>query len=359
MSPLSRSMRCHRNAIRLLFGIVVLIAGFCSFLSCSIFNLNSPDAFETNSLPNLEFESKIWTATREQADWRISKATILYEPSTKTHNASFSALHAFHDKYFNYNTHALRTPIVRGTLNKFLYLQSLIINELQRPVEQRIEWVLYFNAAVMLANPHIPLHHFLPPVTDFETFKSLSIIAAKSKSDHINTSVFFIRVSGNSLRILTEVMETIYNAPYTEAYENEDNDGGLASAALQTILFQDRHRDKVIFQSQEWYNSTSSLFYQPYFPTQAHRLLAMSETLVADPEQSHVFPDTADVHYFWHTVRDARRVLDEAKEKGYTSEEGVWWETVSELKEWVELRAWDIEELERRVMALSVGLNDD
>jgi hypothetical protein len=359
MLPFNRSMRRHRDAIRLVFGIIVFVAGFCSFLGRSVSNLNVPNTFETSSFPNLEFESRPWTPAREQADWRTLKATIIYASSEKTHNTCNFALHAFHNEYFNYETRVLRTPIVRGALNKFLHLQSLIINELQRPVEHQMEWILYFDDAVMLANPHIPLHHFLPPVTDLETFKSLSIIVTKSESDCLNTSVFFIRVSGISLRILTEVMETIYNAPYTKAYENEDNDGGLASATLQNILFQEHHRDKVIFQPREWYNSTASMFYQPYFPTLAHRLLPICETLVVDDEQSQIFPDTADVHRFWHTVSEARRLLDEAKEKGSTSEEGVRWETVKDVKGWLELRAWDTEELERRVTASSAGLKDD
>jgi hypothetical protein len=59
-------------------------------------------------------------------------------------------------------------------------------------------------------------------------------------------------------------------------------------------------------------------------------------------------------------VSEARRVLNEAKERGQTAEEGDW----VELRAWdavevdrVELRAWDAVEVDRRVEALREGLD--
>jgi hypothetical protein len=69
---------------------------------------------------------------------------------------------------------------------------------------------------VILSTDQIPLHTFLPPVTDVETFKTLSIITTKPDSSNLSTSVFFFRVSGNSLRMLTETMAYIYTTPFQE-----------------------------------------------------------------------------------------------------------------------------------------------
>jgi hypothetical protein len=56
------------------------------------------------------------------------------------------------------------------------------------------------------------LHTFLPPVSDVETFKTLSIITTKpdARQRNLSTSVFFIRVSGDSLRMLIEAMAYLY-----------------------------------------------------------------------------------------------------------------------------------------------------
>ena len=72
-----------------------------------------------------------------------------------------------------------------------------------------------------------------------------------------------------------------------------------------------------------------------------------------------MFPDADTVHRFWHVVSEARRVFNEAKEKGHTSEQGELWEMVGEVKEWVEGRAWNTEELERSVRVLREGLDID
>jgi len=38
--------------------------------------------------------------------------------------------------------HVLRSRIVKGALNKPLWLQELITSELRKPVEKRVEWIL-------------------------------------------------------------------------------------------------------------------------------------------------------------------------------------------------------------------------
>ncbi|KAI4910507.1 uncharacterized protein J4E92_010435 [Alternaria infectoria] len=350
-------LRLYCNKTRLLIGTILLLVTLHVLSGCSIFNLIPSGTSATPNLPNDLSEFLPWVPTRSQSDLRISKATVLYD--SKKHDTGTLALDDLHTQNFGYTSHVLQTPIVRGALNKFLYLQSLIITELQKPIEDQKEWILYHDPTVILANQHIPLHHFLPPITDVETFKTLSIIATKSESEELSAAVFFIRVSGGSLRILTEAMEMIYNLP-DNGDENEEFN--VAATVLQTILSRPHHLAKAIYQPREWYNGTSSLFYQPYYRTLAHRLLPVHYTQImpgGKEGSSLMCPDADTVHRFWHVVREARHVLNEAKEKGHTSEQGEWWEMVREVKEWVEGRAWDTEELERRVRVLREGLDID
>jgi hypothetical protein len=217
----------------------------------------------------------------------------------------------------------------------------------------------------------MPLHTFLPPITDVETFKTLSIIATKpGTSDQyrhpdISTGIFFIRVSGDSLRILTEAMVVMY--PFHPTQQSEDT----FTKALQRVLEADQNRDKAIYQPCEWYDgsvhSNGAMFRQPLslvggpgqnlvdleFYLQA---LDMEKTYNAPKPQ---FPDAEVAHLFWHSVSEARRVLNEAKEKGQTAEQGQWREMVQEVRDWVELRAWDTVEVDRRVEALREGLEID
>jgi len=208
----------------------------------------------------------------------------------------------------------------------------------------------YFDPSVLLQNLKVPLHDFLPPIIDVEHFKTLSIIAAKPDGNHLSTSVFFIRVSAVSLRILTEAMAAMYDGP------SDDKDANVLATALQTVLEKDKNREHVLFQPASWYNGSSSLFQQPYFRTPAHRMLFLEDISSASfpltRKYQNTFPDTEAVDIFWHSVAEARRVLDEVKEKGQTADQGEWREMIRDVRDCVELRAWDTEEVRKRVNVL-------
>ncbi|KAG9381380.1 Glycosyltransferase family 34 protein [Pyrenophora tritici-repentis] len=328
-------------------GISVLFASYACLQSHS--HVRHAIAPSTTTAP----KPVAWNPIRRQANLRIAKATILYDGGSELYEKAIS----LHDQHigegWRYKIHVLRSRIVRGALNKPLWLQEIITSELRKNVEDRVEWILYFDPSVLLQNFNMPLHRFLPPITDVEHFKILSIIAAKPDGKHLSTSVFFMRVSAVSLRILTEAMAAMYNGPPSD-------NGKVLDTSLQYVLEKDEHREHALFQPASWYNSTFSLFQQPYLPTQAHRIIFLSDALstsfpLADKDHK-LFPDDEAVNVFWDAVAEARRVLDEAKEKGQTAEKGEWWKVVRETRDWVELRAWNVQEVRRRVAVLREGL---
>jgi hypothetical protein len=90
------------------------------------------------SLPTLE--TIPWIPTRFPSDTRIAKATIAYTPLS---NDRSLALHSTHNAAFGYEMHVLRRPIVRGFANTLLWLQHLIVSEMLKNVEERVEWIMY------------------------------------------------------------------------------------------------------------------------------------------------------------------------------------------------------------------------
>jgi len=202
----------------------------------------------------------------------------------------------------------------------------------------------YFDTTtVLLTNPGIGLHTFLPPLpsTDPETFKTLTVIATKPDQQTLNANLFFIRVSPLSLRILTLAMAAVYNDP--------DRDWGADTVAssLQYVLEKREYRDKVLYQPADWFNGTGAIFSQPWAPTPAKRLLKMKKELQglvrAGRCGQKVFPNGVLVSKFWDTVTEAKRVLNAAKDRGHTEDEGEFKDEVRALKYNVEARTWDIE----------------
>jgi len=51
--------------------------------------------------------------------------------------------HRLHNERWNYPMHVLRRHITGGYWNKPSYLLGLIVAELAKPVEERVEWLMY------------------------------------------------------------------------------------------------------------------------------------------------------------------------------------------------------------------------
>jgi hypothetical protein len=210
--------------------------------------------------------------------------------------------------------------------------------------------------SVLLTNPTIPLHQFLPPLpsVDSESFKTLCIIATKSDAQNINSNVLFLRVSPITLRILTLALA----APFTEPERNWGSD--VAASTLQYVLEEEKYgvRDKVVYQPAEWFNGTAAgtgaVFTQPCAKTQVLQLLKVRKNIEqmqtgGGGGEYEAYPSTEEVEAFWATVTEAKRVLNEAKDRGHTERDGEFQEEVRELKEAVEVRTWDVEGLKEVV----------
>jgi hypothetical protein len=87
--------------------------------------------------PGSTLQTITWTPTRLQSSIRIAKATIAYSPSSNIYNRSLT-LHAAQ----GYKTHVLRTPLMRGFSNTFLWLQHVITSEMLKVENARAEWIL-------------------------------------------------------------------------------------------------------------------------------------------------------------------------------------------------------------------------
>ncbi|KAF2660032.1 glycosyltransferase family 34 protein [Lophiostoma macrostomum CBS 122681] len=143
--------------------------------------------------------------------------------------------------------HVLRVPIAKGFTNRLLWLQQLIIEELQKPESGRVDWIMSLDPSTILLNPNIPLHDFLPPKA--RGFDSIDIVATKPDGVTVSSSAFFIRVSSVSLAILAKAVV----APVLEP--DRDWSGDITSQALQYALELREYSESAIFQPTEWYNS--------------------------------------------------------------------------------------------------------
>ncbi|KAK3187349.1 hypothetical protein K4F52_003981 [Lecanicillium sp. MT-2017a] len=97
--------------------------------------------------------------------------------------------------------YVLREEISVGYWNKPNYLISLVLRELAKPAEQRIEWLMWVDADSIILNPAIPPDIFLPP----PDIDDIHFIASKDHNG-LNTGIIFLRIHRWTANMLIETL---------------------------------------------------------------------------------------------------------------------------------------------------------
>jgi hypothetical protein len=100
---------------------------------------------------------------------RIGKTTGIWHGSITADSQAYeSALssHKEHDRTFNYHHFVLRRNIAGGIWSKLAYILSILVAELEKEPEERLEWLFWHDADLVLMNSQIPLKMFVPLTHD-------------------------------------------------------------------------------------------------------------------------------------------------------------------------------------------------
>ncbi|KAJ0417953.1 hypothetical protein BJY00DRAFT_325237 [Aspergillus carlsbadensis] len=108
------------------------------------------------------------------------------------------ATHERQSRRFGYPLSVLKSPILGGYWNKLAILLPVMLRELERPADQRLEWLFWSDADTIIMNPNIPLEIFLPP----PQFPDIHLLLTKDWNG-LNNGVFPIRVHPWSIEFLT------------------------------------------------------------------------------------------------------------------------------------------------------------
>ncbi|EXJ81885.1 hypothetical protein A1O1_07950 [Capronia coronata CBS 617.96] len=164
---------------------------------------------------------------------RIGLVSMAYGDDTSVYDRAIQS-HARHAARHNYPLFVLRREIAEGYWSKTLYLISLLIQELSKPEDQRLEWLMWFDADSVAINREIPLEVFLPDKAD-ATFDDTNVVIAHDKWG-MNTGIFFTRVHPRSVTILTKAFGYPIWKPDEDlkhAYDQRALDLTLCSAEFQ------------------------------------------------------------------------------------------------------------------------------
>ncbi|KAJ7282007.1 galactosyl transferase GMA12/MNN10 family protein [Mycena rebaudengoi] len=205
----------------------------------------------------LQFQEKRTTAHRS----KIAKVSVAFNGlHSPTIQRAFET-HFKHNALHGYRHFIARQELVdevvnpdrpTGSWTKPTYVLSVLISELSKPPRERLEWLFWFDADTIIANPYTPLELFLPP--ELPELPIHFLIA--SNLDGLNAGVFAVRVHRWSVSLLSAVVAyPIYftaNAT-TDQYQDQSALSWLLESSSSPELLDSK--DHWMSVPMRWFNS--------------------------------------------------------------------------------------------------------
>lgn len=179
---------------------------------------------------------------------RVGKVTsIWYEASSLTSQAYELALlsHKRHDETFGYKHFVQRRGAIEKLWSKHAYLIHLLVQELNKPPADRLDWLFWHDADVVLLNSLIPLEAFLPPMGD--KWEHINLLISNDLGG-LNDGTFFVRVCEWSVYFFAAGLSFPYYRPEVNLRFDEQS-------ALQFLLEETKYRNNTLHVPQKWFNA--------------------------------------------------------------------------------------------------------
>ncbi|KAI9654836.1 MAG: hypothetical protein M1829_000732 [Trizodia sp. TS-e1964] len=176
---------------------------------------------------------------------RIGKVMVLpnnnptYERAIQTHK--------IHNRHHGYPMHVLRRNILdskwNGHYNKLTHVLSILLQELSKPKEDRLQWLLWFDADTIIMNPFVPLEVFLPP----EDFGDIHLLVSNDMNG-LNNGIFPIKVHPWSVEVISAAFTFSLYKPDVQLSFDEQ------SALEKVMNFRD-YQENWLQVPQRWWNA--------------------------------------------------------------------------------------------------------
>ncbi|KAL9081854.1 MAG: hypothetical protein Q9159_006956 [Coniocarpon cinnabarinum] len=289
------------------------------------------DSLVGERVPNEEIEQPVYTHGDRPY---LGKVTVNVAASDDTDNHYERGIrtHATQNKLHNYAMFTLRYSLTAKAdqmWSKPAYLMLIILRELAKPAEDRLQWLFWVDADTVIANPRVPVETFLPPVE----YNDIHLLLTNDFNG-LNNGIFPIRVCMWSIDFLAAVMAySHYNPDVTLKFHEQ--------SAMERLLKEPKFSDHVEYVPQRWFNAypgERNETSQPYMVKRGDMLIhfagfsnkkeMMSRWLqrveLHDPEWEIDLIHTAypnEVRDFWADVnrkgKDRKAELDKAQQEAH------------------------------------------
>ncbi|CAO2656543.1 Nn.00g053460.m01.CDS01 [Neocucurbitaria sp. VM-36] len=175
---------------------------------------------------------------------RVAFASIT---TGKTEEAYQRAIQSqmFHSAVHGTSTHVLCEQLSDGAWNKIAFLLSLVMNEMLKPEDERLEWVMWIDRDAIVLDSCRPLSAFVPPAT--KEYDKVNLIT-NNDAGGLNAGVFLFRVNEWSVSLFNTILAFRYFRP-------DENLVLAEQTAMEKIVKEDKWKDSVVRVPWYWFNA--------------------------------------------------------------------------------------------------------
>jgi mannan polymerase II complex MNN10 subunit len=141
--------------------------------------------------------------------------------------------------------HVLCEQLSDGAWNKIAYLLNLVMNEMLKPADERLEWIMWIDRDAIVLDPCRPLSSFLPP--DTPEYADVNLIT-NNDAFGLNAGVFLFRVGDWATDLFNTILAFRYYRPDVELVLAEQT-------AMEKIIREDKWTKHVTRVPWYWFNA--------------------------------------------------------------------------------------------------------
>ena len=183
-----------------------------------------------------------WTSTHRP---KIGKCTVAHGKHNEAYQRAIQT-HLAHSKVNGYTMFLLHQPILDGLWSKEAALLEVLLLQLAKPAEDRLEWLMWFDADTVIMNKLISLEIFLPPAH----YDEVHLLYTKDWNG-LNNGVFLIKVSPWSVDFLSSIVSF-------RTYRPEEELEFTEQSAMEKVMQMEKYKDHLVQCPPQWWNAYPS-----------------------------------------------------------------------------------------------------
>ncbi|KAK4629327.1 hypothetical protein CLAFUW4_07960 [Fulvia fulva] len=180
-----------------------------------------------------------WTSPQRPT---IGKCTVAHGKHNEAYQRAIDT-HLAHSKVNGYTMFLLHQPILDGLWSKEAALLEVLLLQLAKPAEERLEWLMWFDADTVIINKLISLEIFLPPAHR----PDVHLLFTKDWNG-LNNGVFLIKVSAWSVDFVSSIVSF-------RTYRPEEELEFTEQSAMEKVMQMDQYKDHVVQCPSQWWNA--------------------------------------------------------------------------------------------------------